>query len=128
MKAYTFKHIITIIVVIIISGGIFGFCFGWQYGLAVGSVFLAFSLTLFFRNPTYPSFAFGHPDWMNTQTVWKCIGCTMMFVAGVVIISTAMAEDMGTLAKAVLLPAGYILSLLSGYLTRQAWVKNMPKQ
>ena len=127
MKPYTTKHIITTIIVLVISGGIFGFCYGWPYGLAVGGTFLSYALTVFFKNSTYPAFQFGWPDWMDTKTVWKMTGWTMLFVLGVMLVSTAMSEGTDIIPRAIMLSCGYVLSLLGGYLTRKVWVNNMPK-
>ena len=127
MKAYITKHIITTIIVLVISGGIFGFCYGWPYGLAVGGTFLSYALTVFFKNSTYPAL-FGWQEDLDTKTVWKMMGCTMLFVLGVVLVSTAMAEDTDAIPKAIMLSCGYVLSLLGGYLTRKVWLSNMPRQ
>ena len=127
MKAYITKHIITTIIVLVISGGIFGFCYGWPYGLAVGGTFLSYALTVFFKNSTYPAL-FGWQEDLDTKTVWKMMGCTMLFVLGVVLVSTAMDEDTDAIPKAIMLSCGYVLSLLGGYLTRKVWLNNMPRE
>ncbi len=128
MKIYTTRHIITIIVILVIFGGFFAFCFGWQYGLALGSAALAYSLTLYFKNPTYPSVQIGYPEWMDTKTVWEMIGCSMLFLAGVLIVSGIMSEGTSATSKAILLPCGYILCLTAGCLTRTIWIRSIPKQ
>lgn len=126
MKAYTTKHIITTIIVLVISGGIFGFCYGWPYGLAVGGTFLSYALTVFFKNSTYP--LFGWPEQIDTKTFWKMKGCTMLFVLGVILVCGAMSEGTDAIPRAIMLSCGYILSLLGGYLTRKIWLNNMPRE
>lgn len=126
MKAYTTRHIIMIIVVLVISGGIFGYCYGWTYGLAVGGTFLSYILTLLFKNPTYPVLQIGWPEWMDTKSVWKMMGCTILFVAGVIMVCAGMSEGIDAILKAILLPCGYVLSLMGGYMTRKVWLNSMP--
>ena len=127
MKAYITKHIITTIIMLVIYGGFFVFCYGWHYGLAVGGTFLSYALTVFFKNSTYPALFCWQED-LDTKTVWKMMGCTMLFVLGVVLVSTAMAEDTDAIPKAIMLSCGYVLSLLGGYLTRKVWLSNMPRE
>ena len=127
MKAYITKHIITTIIMLVIYGGFFVFYYGWHYGLAVGGSFLSYALTVFFKNSTYPAL-FGWQEDLDTKTVWKMMGCTMLFVLGVVLVSTAMAEDTDAIPRAIMLSCGYVLSLLGGYLTRKVWLNNMPRE
>ena len=124
MKAYITKHIITTIIMLVIYGGFFVFCYGWHYGLAVGGTFLSYALTVFFKNSTYPAL-FGWQEDLDTKTVWKMMGCTMLFVSGVVLVSTAMAVDTDAIPRAIMLSCGYALSLSGGYLTRKVWLNNM---
>ena len=55
------------------------------------------------------------------------MGCTMLFVLGVVLVSTAMAVDTDAIPRAIMLSCGYVLSLSGGYLTRKVWLNNMPE-
>ena len=126
MKAYTTKHIITTIIVLVISGGIFGYCYGWTYGLAVGGTFLSYALTVFFKNSTYP--LFGWSEQIDTKTFWKMMGCAMLFVLGVMLVCAAMSEGTDAIPRAIMLTCGYVLSLLGGYLTRKVWLNNMPRK
>mgnify|MGYP003288549209 FL=1 len=124
MKAYTTKHIITTIIVLVIYGGLFGYCYGWPFGLAVGGTFVSYALTVFFKNSTYP--LFGWSEQIDTKTFWKMMGCTMLFVLGVILVCAAMSEGTDAIPRAIMLSCGYILSLLGGYLTRKIWLNNMP--
>ena len=124
MKAYTTKHIITTIIVLVIYGGLFGYCYGWPFGLAVGGTFVSYALTVFFKNSTYP--LFGWSEQIDTKTFWKMMGCAMLFVLGVMLVCAAMSEGTDAIPRAIMLSCGYILSLLGGYLTRKIWLNNMP--
>ena len=126
MKAYTTKHIITSIIVLVIYGGLFGYCYGWPFGLAVGGTFVSYALTVFFKNSTYP--LFGWSEQIDTKTFWKMMGCAMLFVLGVILVCAAMSEGTDAIPRAIMLSCGYILSLLGGYLTRKIWLNNMPKE
>ncbi len=126
MKAYTTKHIITSIIVLVIYGGLFGYCYGWPFGLAVGGTFVSYALTVFFKNSTYP--LFGWSEQIDTKTFWKMMGCTMLFVLGVMLVCVAMSKGTDAIPRAIMLSCGYILSFLGGYLTRKIWLNNMPKE
>ena len=54
MKAYTTKHILSIIGLTLLIGIPFGFLYGWQFCLLIACAVLCYSLAVFFKNPTHP--------------------------------------------------------------------------
>ena len=70
---------------------------------------------------------FGYPDWMDTKTVWKIIGCNSLIIIGISIGGTTLSDVSNILAKVIIISVDCILCLISGYLTRKIWIKNMHK-
>ena len=92
MKPYTRKHILAIIGLTLLIGIPFGLLYGWQYCALIACASICYSLAVFFKNPTHPVLWFGYPDWMDTKTVWKNIGCNLLLAIGVAIGCTAIAD------------------------------------
>ena len=126
MKAYTTKHILSTIGASLL-GVPFGFLYGWQFCLLIACAVLCYSLAVFFKNPKHPVLMFGYPDWMDTKTVWKNIGCNLLLVIGVSIGCTALADMSDILGKLIIISIACLLCFVSGYLTRKVWLNNMPK-
>ena len=126
MKPYTNKHILSTIGVSLI-GIPFGFLNGWQYCVLMACAFICYSVAVFFKNPTHPVLQFGYPDWMDTKTVWKYIGCNLLLAIGVAIGCIAIADVSDILIKIILISIACLLCFASGYLTRKVWLNNMPK-
>ena len=126
MKVYTTKHILSTIGVTLLSIP-FGFLFGWQFGVLIACAFICYSLAVFFKNPTHPVLMFGYPDWMDTKTVWKIIGCNSLIIIGISIGGTALSDVSNIKVKVIIICIACILCLVSGYLTRKIWIKNMHK-
>ena len=126
MKPYTTKHILSTIGVSPI-GIPFGFLNGWQYCVLMACAFICYSVAVFFKNPTHPVLQFGYPDWMDTKTVWKYIGCNLLLAIGVAIGCIAIADVSDILIKIILISIACLLCFASGYLTRKVWLNNMPK-
>ena len=126
MKPYTTKHILSTIGVSHI-GIPFGFLNGWQYCVLMACAFICYSVAVFFKNPTHPVLQFGYPDWMDTKTVWKYIGCNLLLAIGVAIGCIAIADVSDILIKIILISIACLLCFASGYLTRKVWLNNMPK-
>ena len=126
MKAYTTKHILTTIGASLL-GVPFGFLYGWQFGVVIACAMICYSLAVFFKNPKHPVLMFGYPDWMDTKTVWKNIGCNLLLVIGVSIGCTALADVSDTLGKVIIISIACLLCFVSGYLTRKVWLNNMPR-
>lgn len=126
MKAYTTKHILSTIGASLL-GVPFGFLYGWQFGVVIACAMICYSLAVFFKNPKHPVLMFGYPDWMNTKTVWKNIGCNLLLVIGVSIGCTALADVSDILGKLIIISIACLLCFVSGYLTRKVWLNNMPK-
>ena len=126
MKAYTTKHILSTIGASLL-GVPFGFLYGWQFGVVIACAIICYSLAVFFKNPKHPVLMFGYPDWMDTKTVWKNIGCNLLLVIGVSIGCTSLADVSDTLGKVIIISIACLLCLVSGYLSRKVWLNNMPK-
>ena len=126
MKAYTTKHILSTIGASLL-GVPFGFLYGWQFGVVIACAIICYSLAVFFKNPKHPVLMFGYPDWMDTKTVWKNIGCNLLLVIGVSIGCTALAEIPDILGKVIIISIACLLCFVSGYLTRKVWLDNMPE-
>ena len=101
MKPYTTKHILSTIGVSLI-GLPFGFLYGWQYCVLMACAFICYSVAVFFKNPTHPVLWFGYPDWMDTKTVWKNIGCNLLLAIGVAIGCTAIADVSDIFIKVII--------------------------
>ena len=126
MKAYTTKHILSTIGASLL-GVPFGFLYGWQFCALIAFAIIGYSLAVFFKNPKHPVLMFGYPDWMDTKTVWKNIGCNLLLVIGVSIGCTALADMSDILGKLIIISIACLLCFVSGYLTRKVWLNNMPK-
>lgn len=126
MKAYTTKHILSTIGASLL-GVPFGFLYGWQFGVVIACAMICYSLAVFFKNPKHPVLMFGYPDWMDTKTVWKNIGCNLLLVIGVSIGCTSLADVSDTLGKVIIISIACLLCFVSGYLTRKVWLNNMPR-
>ena len=126
MKAYTTKHILSTIGATFL-GVPFGLLYGWQFCLLIACDVLCYSLAVFFKNPTHPVLWFGYPDWMDTKTVWKNIGCNLLLAIGVAAGFTALSDVYDPSIKVIIITAACILCFVSGYLTRRIWVKSMPE-
>ena len=126
MKAYTTKHILSTIGASLL-GIPFGFLYGWQFGVVIACAIICYSLAVFFMNPKHPVLMFGYPDWMDTKTVWKNIGCNLLLVIGVSIGCTALADVSDILGKVIIISIACLLCFVSGYLTRKVWLNNMPR-
>ena len=126
MKAYTTKHILSTIGASLL-GVPFGFLYGWQFGVVIACAMICYSLAVFFKNPKHPVLMFGYPDWMDTKTVWKNIGCNLLLVIGVSIGCTALADMSDILGKVIIISIACLLCFVSGYLTRKVWLNNMPR-
>ena len=126
MKAYTTKHILSTIGASLL-GVPFGFLYGWQFGVVIACAMICYSLAVFFKNPKHPVLMFGYPDWMDTKTVWKNIGCNLLLVIGVSIGCTSLADVSDTLGKIIIISIACLLCFVSGYLTRKVWLNNMPR-
>ena len=124
MKAYTTKHILSTIGASLL-GVPFGFLYGWQFCVLIAFAIISYSLTVFFKNPKHPVLMFGYPDWMDTKTVWKNIGCNLLLVIGVSIGCTALADVSDILGKVIIISIACLLCFISGYLTRKVWLNNM---
>ena len=127
MKPYTTKHILSIIGLTLLIGVPFGFLYGWQYCVLIACACICYSLALFFKNPTHPVLLFGYPDWMDTKTVWKNIGCNLLLGIGVAIGFTAIGDVSDIFIKVLIISIACLLCFVSGYLTRKVWLNNMPK-
>ena len=127
MKPYTTKHILSTIGVSLI-GIPFGFLYGWQYCVLMACAFICYSVAVFFKNPTHPVLWFGYPDWMDTKTVWKNIGCNLLLAIGVAIGCTAIADVPDIFIKVIITSIACLLCFVSGYLTRKVWLNNMPRE
>ena len=127
MKPYTTKHILSTIGVSL-TGIPFGFLYGWQYCVLIACAFICYSVAVFFKNPTHPVLQFGYPDWMDTKTVWKYIGCNLLLAIGVAIGFTALADVSDILIKVLIISIACLLCFVSGYLTRKVWLNNMPRE
>ena len=127
MKAYTTKHILSTIGASLL-GVPFGFLYGWQFSVLIACSIICYSLAVFFKNPKHPVLMFGYPDWMNTKTVWKNIGCNLLLVIGVSIGCTALADVSDILGKLIIISIACLLCFVSGYLTRKVWLNNMPRK
>ena len=119
MKAYTTKHILSIIGLTLLIGIPFGFLYGWQFCLLIACAVLCYSLAVFFKNPTHPVLWFGYPDWMDTKTVWKNIGCNLLLAIGVAAGCTALSDVCDPSIKVIIITAACLLCFVSGYLTRK---------
>ena len=128
MKPYTTKHIIATIGLTLLIGIPFGFLYGWQYCGLMACAFICYSVAVFFKNPTHPVLQFGYPDWMDTKTVWKYIGCNLLLAIGVAIGFTALADVSDILIKVLIISIACLLCFVSGYLTRKVWLNNMPRE
>ena len=126
MKAYTTKHILSSIGTSLLSVP-FGFLYGWQFSVLIACAIIFYSLAVFFKNPKHPVLMFGYPDWMDTKTVWKNIGCNLLLVIGVSIGCTALADMSDILGKVIIISIACLLCFVSGYLTRKVWLNNMPR-
>lgn len=126
MKAYTTKHILSTIGASLL-GVPFGFLYGWQFCVLIAFAIISYSLAVFFKNPKHPVLMFGYPDWMDTKTVWKNIGCNLLLVIGVSIGCTALADVSDILGKVIIISIACLLCFVSGYLTRKVWLNNMPR-
>ena len=126
MKAYTTKHILSTIGASLL-GVPFGFLYGWQFCVLIAFAIISYSLAVFFKNPKHPVLMFGYPDWMDTKTVWKNIGCNLLLVIGVSIGCTALADVSDILGKLIIISIACLLCFVSGYLTRKVWLNNMQK-
>ena len=124
MKAYTTKHILSTIGASLL-GVPFGFLYGWQFCVLIAFAIISYSLAVFFKNPKHPVLMFGYPDWMDTKTVWKNIGCNLLLVIGVSIGCTALADVSDILGKVIIVSIACLLCFISGYLTRKVWLNNM---
>ena len=124
MKAYTTKHILSTIGASLL-GVPFGFLYGWQFCVLIAFAIISYSLAVFFKNPKHPVLMFGYPDWMDTKTVWKNIGCNLLLVIGVSIGCTALADVSDILGKVIIISIACLLCFISGYLTRKVWLNNM---
>ena len=124
MKAYTTKHILSTIGASLL-GVPFGFLYGWQFCALIACAIICYSLAVFFKNPKHPVLMFGYPDWMDTKTVWKNIGCNLLLVIGVSIGCTALADVSYILGKVIIISIACLLCFVSGYLTRKVWLNNM---
>ena len=124
MKAYTTKHILSTIGASLL-GVPFGFLYGWQFCVLIAFAIISYSLAVFFKNPKHPVLMFGYPDWMDTKTVWKNIGCNLLLVIGVSIGCTALADASDILGKVIIISIACLLCFISGYLTRKVWLNNM---
>ena len=124
MNTYTTKHILSTIGASLL-GVPFGFLYGWQFGVVIACAIICYSLAVFFKNPKHPVLMFGYPDWMDTKTVWKNIGCNLLLVIGVSIGCTALADVSDILGKVMIISIACLLSFISGYLTRKVWLNNM---
>ena len=127
MKAYTTKHILSTIGASLL-GVPFGFLYGWQFCVLIAFAIISYSLAVFFKNPKHPVLMFGYPDWMDTKTVWKNIGCNLLLVIGVSIGCTALADVSDILGKVIIISIACLLCFVSGYLTRKVWLNNMPEK
>ena len=127
MKAYTTKHILSTIGASLL-GVPFGFLYGWQFCVLIAFAIISYSLAVFFKNPKHPVLMFGYPDWMDTKTVWKNIGCNLLLVIGVSIGCTALADMSDILGKVIIISIACLLCFVSGYLTRKVWLNNMPEK
>ena len=127
MKAYTTKHILSTIGASLL-GVPFGFLYGWQFCALIAFAIISYSLAVFFKNPKHPVLMFGYPDWMDTKTVWKNIGCNLLLVIGVSIGCTALADVSDILGKLIIISIACLLCFVSGYLTRKVWLNNMPEK
>ena len=127
MKAYTTKHILSTIGASLL-GVPFGFLYGWQFCALIAFAIIGYSLAVFFKNPKHPVLMFGYPDWMDTKTVWKNIGCNLLLVIGVSIGCTALADVSDILGKLIIISIACLLCFVSGYLTRKVWLNNMPEK
>ena len=127
MKAYTTKHILSTIGASLL-GVPFGFLYGWQFCVLIAFAIISYSLAVFFKNPKHPVLMFGYPDWMDTKTVWKNIGCNLLLVIGVSIGCTALADVSDILGKLIIISIACLLCFVSGYLTRKVWLNNMPEK
>ena len=128
MKVYTTKHILSIIGLTLLIGIPFGFLYGWQFCLLIACAVFCYSLAVFFKNPTHPVLWFGYPDWMDTRTVWKNIGCNLLLAIGVAAGCTALSDVCDPSIKVIIITAACLLCFVSGYLTRKVWLNNMPRQ
>ena len=126
MKAYTTKHILSTIGASLL-GVPFGFLYEWQFCALIAFAIIGYSLAVFFKNPKHPVLMFGYPDWMDTKTVWKNIGCNLLLVIGVSIGCTALADVSDILGKVIIISIACLLCFVSGYLTRKVWLNNMPR-
>ena len=126
MKAYTTKHILSTIGASLL-GVPFGFLYGWQFGVVIACTMICYSLAVFFKNPKHPVLMFGYPDWMDTKTVWKNIGCNLLLAIGVSIGCTSLADVSDILGKVIIISIACLLCFVSGYLTRKVWLNNMPR-
>ena len=126
MKVYTTKHILSTIGVTLLSIP-FGLLYEWQFGVLIACAFICYSLAVFFKNPTHPVLIFGYPDWMDTKTVWKIIGCNSLIIIGISIGCTSLSDVSNIIAKVIIISFSCILCFVSGYLTRMIWIKNLPK-
>ena len=128
MKPYTTKHILATIGLTLLIGVPFGFLYGWQYCVLIAWASICYSLALFFKNPAHPVLWFGYPDWMDTKTVWKNIGCNLLLAIGVAIGCTAIADVSDIFIKVIITSIACLLCFASGYLTRKVWLNNMPRE
>lgn len=126
MKVYSTKQILSTIGGTLLSIP-FGILFGWQFGVLIACAYICYSLAVFFKNPTHPLLMFGYPEWMDTKTVWKIIGCNSLIIIGIAIGVTTLSDVSNIIAKVIIISVDCILCLASGYLTRKIWLKNLPK-
>ena len=108
MKAYTTKHILSTIGASLL-GVPFGFLYGWQFCALIAFAIICYSLAVFFKNPKHPVLMFGYPDWMDTKTVWKNIGCNLLLAIGVSLGCTALADMSDILGKVIIISIACLL-------------------